>query len=89
MKPPAGVATRSYRVAVVGLGKIGLPLAAQLAGKGHTVVKCSPDTVTSQHTLALDGKSCSECTVRAYCGSMHTSRLCLPDMSLTARASPA
>ncbi|HEV2035641.1 MAG TPA: nucleotide sugar dehydrogenase [Candidatus Dormibacteraeota bacterium] len=40
MKPPAGVATRSYRVAVVGLGKIGLPLAAQLAGKGHTVIGC-------------------------------------------------
>ena len=30
--------TRAYRVAVVGLGKIGLPLAAQLARKGHTVI---------------------------------------------------
>jgi nucleotide sugar dehydrogenase len=30
----------SYRVAVVGLGKIGLPLAAQIAGKGHTVIGC-------------------------------------------------
>lgn len=30
--------SRAYRVAVVGLGKIGLPLAAQLAGKGHTVI---------------------------------------------------
>ncbi|HEX7265774.1 MAG TPA: nucleotide sugar dehydrogenase [Candidatus Dormibacteraeota bacterium] len=30
--------SRVYRVAVVGLGKIGLPLAAQLAGKGHTVI---------------------------------------------------
>lgn len=29
---------KSYRVAVVGLGKIGLPLAAQLATKGHTVI---------------------------------------------------
>ena len=28
----------SYRVAVVGLGKIGLPLAAHLAGRGHSVV---------------------------------------------------
>ena len=28
------------RVAVVGLGKIGLPLAAQIAGKGHTVIGC-------------------------------------------------
>jgi len=27
-----------YRVAVVGLGKIGLPLAAHLAGRGHSVV---------------------------------------------------
>lgn len=30
--------SREYRVAVVGLGKIGLPLAAQIAGKGHTVI---------------------------------------------------
>jgi nucleotide sugar dehydrogenase len=30
--------SRAYRVAVVGLGKIGLPLAAQLAAKGHTVI---------------------------------------------------
>jgi nucleotide sugar dehydrogenase len=30
----------TYKVAVVGLGKIGLPLAAQLAGKGHTVIGC-------------------------------------------------
>ena len=30
--------SRAYRVAVVGLGKIGLPLAAHLAGKGHTVI---------------------------------------------------
>lgn len=28
----------SHRVAVIGLGKIGLPLAAQIAGKGHTVI---------------------------------------------------
>ncbi len=30
--------SRAYRVAVVGLGKIGLPLAAQLAAKGHAVI---------------------------------------------------
>jgi nucleotide sugar dehydrogenase len=36
-------------VAVVGLGKIGLPLAAQYAGKGHTVIGCdlSPAVVAS------------------------------------------
>ena len=32
--------SRTYRVAVVGLGKIGLPLAAQLASRGHTVIGC-------------------------------------------------
>lgn len=32
--------SRTYRVAVVGLGKIGLPLAAQMAAKGHTVIGC-------------------------------------------------
>jgi len=32
--------SRTYRVAVVGLGKIGLPLAAQIASKGHTVIGC-------------------------------------------------
>ncbi len=36
-------------VAVVGLGKIGLPLAAQFAGKGHHVIGCDvlPDVVES------------------------------------------
>jgi nucleotide sugar dehydrogenase len=35
------------KVAVVGLGKIGLPLAAQYAGKGHDVIGCDvmPDVV--------------------------------------------
>jgi nucleotide sugar dehydrogenase len=32
--------SRKYRVAVVGLGKIGLPLAALIAARGHTVVGC-------------------------------------------------
>lgn len=38
-----------YRVAVVGLGKIGLPLAAQFAGSGLEVVGCdiSPEVVES------------------------------------------
>lgn len=31
------------RIAVVGLGKIGLPLAAQYASKGHTVIGCDID----------------------------------------------
>ncbi|TME58104.1 MAG: nucleotide sugar dehydrogenase [Chloroflexi bacterium] len=41
--------SRAYRVAVVGLGKIGLPLAAQLATKGHTVVgvDINPQVVAS------------------------------------------
>ncbi len=30
--------SKSYRIVVVGLGKIGLPLAAQLGGKGHRVI---------------------------------------------------
>src|SRR5437867_2059264 len=30
-------------IAVVGLGKIGLPLAAQYAAKGHTVIGCDLD----------------------------------------------
>jgi nucleotide sugar dehydrogenase len=39
----------TYRVAVVGLGKIGLPLAAHLAGRGHSVVGCDirPNVVDS------------------------------------------
>jgi nucleotide sugar dehydrogenase len=32
--------SRKYNVVVVGLGKIGLPLAAQIAGKGHSVIGC-------------------------------------------------
>ncbi len=41
--------SRVYRVAVVGLGKIGLPLAAQLASKGHTVIGAdvNPEVVAS------------------------------------------
>jgi nucleotide sugar dehydrogenase len=35
--------SRAYRVAVVGLGKIGLPVAAQLAGKGHVVIGADVD----------------------------------------------
>ncbi len=37
------VAEMSTRVAVVGLGKIGLPLAAMFAGKGATVIGCDID----------------------------------------------
>ena len=41
--------SRSYRVVVVGLGKIGLPLAAQIASKGHAVIGAdiSPGVVAS------------------------------------------
>ena len=43
------------RVAVVGLGKIGLPLAAQYAAKGATVVGCDIDATT---VAALNGDRC-------------------------------
>lgn len=48
-----------YRVAVVGLGKIGLPLAAQIASKGHTVIgadlqQAVVDTVNSGHSHIAD-----------------------------------
>lgn len=38
--PPQGSSDRSRTVTVVGMGKIGLPLAAQFASKGLTVVGC-------------------------------------------------
>ena len=40
------------KIAVVGLGKIGLPLAAQFAGKGHQVigVDINAETVVDQST---------------------------------------
>lgn len=49
MTQPGTDASRKYRVAVVGLGKIGLPLAAHLAGRGHTVIGSDirPDVVES------------------------------------------
>jgi nucleotide sugar dehydrogenase len=46
---------KSYRVAVVGLGKIGLPLAAQLATKGHSVIGCDLQPAVVASVLA--GKS--------------------------------
>jgi nucleotide sugar dehydrogenase len=41
--------SRAYRVAVVGLGKVGLPLAVQIASKGHSVIGAdiSPAVVAS------------------------------------------
>lgn len=53
------MAVNGYRVAVVGLGKIGLPLAAQFAGSGLRVVGCdiSPEvvaTVNSGHSHVLE-----------------------------------
>ena len=41
--------TAGSTVAVIGLGKIGLPLAAQFAGKGMNVIGCdiNPDVVAT------------------------------------------
>jgi nucleotide sugar dehydrogenase len=52
-------ADRESTVAVVGLGKIGLPLAAQFAGKGMTVIGCDVvqavvDSVNAGHSHVLE-----------------------------------
>src|SRR3954447_26937145 len=66
-----------YRVAVVGLGKIGLPLAAQFAGCGLRVVGCDiardvVDTVNAGHSHVKEEPGLEEKVSRAVANGLLT-----------------
>ena len=42
------------KIAVIALGKIGLPLAVQFASKGHDVIGVAPDRVRDYKALVGD-----------------------------------